>query len=51
VVAPAAAWYLKGTKELVECSHRGLCNHDDGLCECFNGYTNDDCGMQQALSA
>lgn len=33
-----------------ECSNRGLCNEDSGVCECFSGYTADDCGMQNALS-
>jgi len=32
------------------CSNRGLCNHDTGLCECFHGYTNDDCSLQNSLS-
>jgi hypothetical protein len=27
-----------GTKEYIECSGRGLCNHDYGICECFHGY-------------
>ena len=48
---PAGAWNGAGTTERVECSHRGLCNHDDGLCECFTGYTHDDCSMQDALNA
>merc|ERR1711964_101661 len=51
VHAPAAVWYGKGTTENTECSHRGLCNHDEGLCECFTGYTHDDCSMQDALNA
>jgi len=33
-----------------ECSNRGICNQDSGLCECFNGYTDDDCSSQNSLS-
>ena len=43
-----------GTKEFIECSGRGLCSTDTGLCQCFHGYgssdgqgnvgTRDDCG-------
>jgi hypothetical protein len=49
--SPALALYGRGTKELVECSHRGLCDFDAGLCQCFNGYTHDDCSRQDALMA
>jgi hypothetical protein len=31
-----------------QCSGRGLCNSAQGLCECFPGYTNDDCSVQSA---
>jgi len=33
-----------------ECSNRGLCNRDSGVCSCFPGYTNDDCSVQDAIS-
>jgi len=33
-----------------QCSNRGLCDEDTGLCKCFSGYTTDDCSMQNALS-
>jgi hypothetical protein len=33
-----------------ECSHRGLCNTKTGLCQCFPGYSGDNCGDVNALS-
>jgi len=33
-----------------ECSDRGNCNTDTGLCECFTGYTHDDCSVQNTLA-
>jgi hypothetical protein len=31
--------YVKGDKEDVECSNRGLCDRDTGICNCFTGYS------------
>jgi len=33
-----------------QCSNRGICNGDDALCECFKGYTNDNCDTQSSLA-
>lgn len=40
----------KGTKDLSECSGRGLCDYETGICKCFRGYRLDDCSSQHALS-
>jgi hypothetical protein len=33
---------------VTQCSNRGTC--DEGLCECFKGYTNDNCDTQSSLA-
>ncbi|KAF0711946.1 Aste57867_4968 [Aphanomyces stellatus] len=33
-----------------ECSGRGLCSRDTGLCTCFKGYTDDNCNYQNILA-
>merc|ERR1711976_769152 len=33
-----------------ECSNKGICNTETGLCECFKGYTKADCGTQSAFA-
>jgi len=35
---------------VAECSNRGLCQRDTGLCSCFPGYTNDDCSVQNSIA-
>ena len=33
-----------------ECSNRGACDRESGLCACFKGYTSDNCSVQSALA-
>jgi len=40
-----------GTSESNECSDRGLCNRESGICACFKGYTGDSCHVQNNLAA
>jgi hypothetical protein len=35
---------------VAQCSNRGLCNNEEGLCECFAGYTGDACQIQASLA-
>jgi len=42
--------YGHGTRELIDCSGRGLCDGGSGVCACFKGYTGDDCSAQNALA-
>jgi len=42
---------IESTYEYVaECSNRGLCDRDAGVCKCFPGYTSDSCHEQSSLS-
>jgi hypothetical protein len=33
-----------------ECSNRGECDYESGLCGCFTGFTGDDCAAQDSLA-
>lgn len=33
-----------------ECSNRGACDRESGLCQCFKGYTSDNCSVQSSLA-
>jgi hypothetical protein len=45
-LAPAVA----GNKENAPCSNRGLCDYSTGQCQCFAGYSREDCSVQAALA-
>jgi len=60
VMGDTSAWVYKfhpsttnadgGYRYVGECSERGICNTETGACECFNGYTNDNCNTINALA-
>lgn len=33
-----------------QCSNRGLCDNDSGICKCFKGYTGDACQLQSSFA-
>lgn len=35
---------------VAECSNRGICDTSSGICDCFGGYTSDDCSTQSSLA-
>ena len=44
-------WPTVNTYEYVsECSGRGLCDGESGLCSCFKGYSNDNCDTQNTMA-
>jgi len=38
-----------GVNAQEECSFRGLCDYNTGICKCFRGYRTEDCHEQYAL--
>lgn len=41
---------LSGNLCQVDCSNRGTCDYETGLCECFTGYYGYNCGLQSVLA-
>jgi hypothetical protein len=35
---------------VAQCANRGICNTDTGVCQCFSGYTGDNCATQDSLA-
>ncbi|CAN0384478.1 unnamed protein product, partial [Pylaiella littoralis] len=41
---------LAGNLCQVDCSNRGACDYETGLCECYTGYYGYNCGLQSVLA-
>jgi hypothetical protein len=41
---------LAGNLCHVDCSKRGICNHQSGVCSCFKGYYGEACSLRSALA-
>ena len=41
---------LSSYEYVARCSNRGNCNTDTGVCECFGGYSSDNCHVQSVLA-
>jgi len=39
-----------GTSENDICSQRGVCDYSTGICKCFQGFTGEDCSIQNVLA-
>lgn len=35
---------------VTECSNRGTCNHFEGICDCFHGYSGDACSIIESMA-
>ncbi|CAM9250601.1 unnamed protein product [Laminaria digitata] len=41
---------LSGNLCQVDCSNRGTCDYETGLCDCYTGYYGHNCGLQSVLA-
>jgi len=47
--AATVAATTPGTSENAECSNRGSCDYETGICACFEGYYGESCDMQTII--
>jgi len=49
-VSIAVSIHQEAQSNMYECSRRGKCDYDAGICECFDGFTDEDCSVQSSLA-